>query len=184
MKYFQSGVNYIETREINYHEYLPDVWFPKKIERYFTPIEVADLPRKDQVILKTVIRTKQCRLNTDVVESLRLNLPPDTSVFGLKPEDDTPVAEKVAYLRQEIPRILKHRLDLEKLDNEIAGFYGEAPNLTLLRDQAADEAYALKGTIRLLTLDYIRFAADISALKPGGDFYELLEKNSIFYSFE
>ena len=144
MKYFQSGVNYIETREINYHEYLPDVWFPKKIERYFTPIEVADLPRKDQVILKTVIRTKQCRLNTDVVESLRLNLPPDTSVFGLKPEDDTPVAGKVAYLRQEIPRILKHRLDLEKLDDEISGAYGEDPDLTLLRDQVEYETDGLR----------------------------------------
>ena len=184
MKYFQSGVNYIETREIDYHEYLPDVWFPKKIERYFTPIEAADLPHVAEIILKTVIRTKQCRLNTDVVESLRLNLPPDTSVFGSKPEDDTPLAEKVAYLRQEIPRILKHRLDLEKLDNEIAEFYGKDPDLTLLRDQAADEAYALKETINLLILDYIRFAADSSALKPGGDFYELLEKNGIFYDFK
>ena len=182
-KYFQSGVNYIETREIDYHEYLPDVWFPKKIERYFTPIEAADMPHKGDVILKTVIHTKQCRLNTDVADALRLDLPPDTSVFGLKPEDNTPLAEKVAYLRQEIPRILKHRLDLEKLDNEIAEFYGKDPDLTLLRDQAADEAYALEETIRLLTLDYIRFAADVSALKPGGDFYELLEKNGIFYDF-
>ena len=184
MKYFQSGVNYIETREIAYHEYLPDVWFPKKIERYFTPIKGTDPAHKDAVILKTVIHTKQCQLNTDVAELLRLKLPSDTSVFGLKPEDDTPLAGKVAFLRQEIPRILKHRLDLEKLDNELAEFYGKDPDITLLRNQAADEAYALKGTIRLLTLDYIRFAADISALKPGGDFYELLEKNSIFYSFE
>ena len=185
MKYFQSGVNYIETREINYHEYLPDVWFPKKIERYFTPIEVADLPRKDQVILKTVIRTKQCRLNTDVVESLRLNLSPDTSVFGLKPEDDTPVAEKVAYLRQEIPRILKHRLDLEKLDDEIAGFYGEDPNLTLLRAQVEYETDGLRNsTISYLVSRYIQLTTDFSAFKPGGDFYELLEKNNIFYSFE
>ena len=185
MKYFQSGVNYIETREINYHEYLPDVWFPKKIERYFTPIEVADLPRKDQVILKTVIRTKQCRLNTDVVESLRLNLSPDTSVFGLKPEDDTPVAEKVAYLRQEIPRILKHRLDLDKLDDEMTGFYGEDPNLTLLRDQVGYETDGLRNsTISYLVSRYIQLTTDFSAFKPGGDFYELLEKNNIFYSFE
>ena len=185
MKYFQSGVNYIETREINYHEYLPDVWFPKKIERYFTPIEVADLPRKDQVILKTVIRTKQCRLNTDVVESLRLNLSPDTSVFGLKPEDDTPVAEKVAYLRQEIPRILKHRLDLDKLDDEMTGAYGKDPDLTLLRDQVEYETDGLKNsTISYLVSRYIQLTTDFSAFKPGGDFYELLEKNSIFYSFE
>ncbi len=184
MKYFQAGVNYIETREIAYHEYLPGVWFPKRIERSFTPIEAADLPRKDDVILKTVILTKRCQLNTDVAELLRLNLPPDTPVFGLKPENDTPVAEKIAYLRQEIPRILKHRLDLQKLSNELAEVYGEDPDLTLLRDQAADEASALKGTIRLLTLEYTRFTTDFSALKPGGDFYELLEKNNIFYSFE
>ena len=184
MKYFQSGVNYIETREIDYDEYLPDVWFPKKIERYFTPIEGEDPAHKAAVILKTVIHTKQCRLNTDVAELLHLNLPPDTSVHGLKPEDDTPLAKKVTFLRQEIPRILKHRLDLKKLDNEIAGSDGKDPDLTLLRDQAADEAFALKGTIDLLTLDYIRFAADSSALKPGGDFYELLEKNGISYSFE
>ena len=184
MKYFQAGVNYIETREIDYHEYLPDVWFPKKIERSFTPIKVADLPRKNEVILKTVIHTKRCQLNTDVAELLRLNLPPDTPVFGLKSEDDIPAAEKVAYLRQEIPRILKHRLDLDKLNVEFAEFYGEDPDLTLLRDQAADEASALKGTIRLLTLEYTRFTTDFSALKPGGDFYELLEKNNIFYSFD
>ena len=185
MKYFQSGVNYIETREINYHEYLPDVWFPKKIERYFTPIEVADLPRKNRGILKTVIRTKQCRLNTDVVESLRLNLPPDTSVFGLKPEDDTPVEEKTAYLRQEIPRILKHRLDLEKLDDEIAGFYGEDPDFTLLRDQVEYETDGLRNsTISYLVSRYIQLTTDFSAFKPGGDFYDLLEKNNISYSFE
>ena len=76
MNYFQSGVNYIETREIAYHEYLPDVWFPKKIERSFTPIEVVDLPHDAEVILKTVIHTKQCHLNTDVTELLRLKLPP------------------------------------------------------------------------------------------------------------
>ena len=132
-----------------------------------------------------MIRTKQCRLNTDVVESLRLNLPPDTSVFGLKPEDDTPVAEKIAYLRQEIPRILKHRLDLEKLDDEIAGFYGEDPDLTLLRDQVEYETDGLRGsTISYLVSRYIQLTTDFSALKPGGDFYELLEKNNIFYDFE
>ena len=185
MKYFQSGVNYIETREINYHEYLPDVWFPKKIERYFTPIEGADPAHKAAVILKTVIHTKQCRLNTDVAESLRLNLPPDTSVSGLKPEDDTPVAEKMAYLRQEIPRILKHRLDLEKLDDEIAGFYGEDPNLTLLRYQVGYETDGLRNsTISYLVSRYIQLTTDFSAFKPGGDFYELLEKNNIFYDFD
>ena len=178
-EYFQAGVNYIETREIAYYEYLPDVWFPKKIERSFTPLE------KNEVILKTVVLTKQCRLNTDVAESLRLNLPPDTPVFGLKPEDDTPAAEKVAYLRQEIPRILKHRLDLEKLRNELAEFYGEDPDLSLLGDQVTYEVNRLRhDTMSNLVSQYMRFTMDSSAFKPGGDFYELLKKNNISYSFE
>ena len=178
-EYFQAGVNYIETRKIAYHEYLPDVWFPKKIERYFTPME------KNEVILKTVIHTKQCRLNTDVAESLRLNLHPDTSVFGLKPGDDKPAAEKVAYLRQEIPRILKHRLDLEKLRNELAEFYGEAPDLALLMNQVTYEVNRLRhDTIGHLVSQYMRFTMDSSVFKPGGDFYELLKKNNISYSFE
>ena len=181
-EYFQSGDNYIETREIAYQEYLPDVWFPKKIERSFTPIDVAGLPDENEVPLKTVIHTKQCRLNTDVAESLRLNLSPDTSVFSLKPADDTPVAEKMAYLRQEIPRVLKHRLDLLKLRNELA--IGD-PNLTLLIRQTEDEVNELRwGTIFHLILEYQRFSPDSSAIKPGGDFYELLQQNNIFFRSE
>ncbi len=178
-EYFQAGVNYVETRKIAHHEYLPDVWFPKKIERYFTPME------KNEVILKTVVLTKACRLNTDVAESLRLNLPPGTPVFGLKPEDDKPAAEKVAYLRQEIPRILKHRLDLEKLRNELAEFYGEAPDLTLLINQVTYEVNRLRhDTVGHLVSQYMRFTMDASVFKPGGDFYELLKRNNISYSFE
>ena len=101
---FQVGNIYVETRKIEHHEYLPDVWFPKKIERYYTPLTDPDPQRKDQVILKkTVVHTQQCRLNTDVAELLHLNLPPDTHVLGLKPGVNAPKAEKVAFLRQEIP---------------------------------------------------------------------------------
>ena len=127
-----------------------------------------------------MIHTKQCRLNTDIAESLRLNLSPDTPVFGLKPADDTPVAEKMAYLRQEIPRLLKHRLDLLKLRSELA--VGDpTPNLTLLIRQTADEVNELRSeTIIHLISEYQRFSPDSSAIKPGGDFYELLEKNNIF----
>ena len=34
---FKRGVTYIRTRKIVYHEYLPDVWFPKRIERFTAP---------------------------------------------------------------------------------------------------------------------------------------------------
>ena len=85
-EHFKVGNIYVETRKIEHHEYLPDVWFPKKIERYYAPLTDPDPQRKDQVILKkTVVHTKQCRLNTDVAELLHLNLPPDAHVLGLKP---------------------------------------------------------------------------------------------------
>ena len=64
-EYFKGGDIYVETRKIDYHEYLPDVWFPKRIERYYTSLTDPDPQRKDQAILKTVVLTKQCQLNTD-----------------------------------------------------------------------------------------------------------------------
>ena len=39
-------------------------------------------------------------------------------------------------------------------------------------------------TISNLVSRYIQLTTDFSVFKPGGDFYELLEKNNIFYSFE
>ena len=117
---------------------------------------------------------------------LRLKLPPNIPVFGLKTQQTIHLYRKKShFLRQEIPRILKHRLDLEKLDDEIAGFYGENSDLTLLRDQAEYETDGLKDlTISHLVIRYIQLTTDFSAFKPGGDFYELLEKNNIFYDFE
>ncbi len=183
-EHFKVGDIYVETRKIDHHEYLPDVWFPKKIERYYAPMTDPDPQRKNQVILKTFVLTKQCRLNTDVAELLRLSLPPDTHVFGLKPELGAPTAEKVAYLRQEIPRILKHRLDLDKLNVELAEFYGEDPDLTLLRDQVYEESSKLLRTISDLGGRYITLTRDDSAFKSGGEFHDLMKQNHISISRE
>jgi len=69
-----AGVTYISTRKIEYHEYLTNVWFPKRIERTYGP-EGANF------IAKNVLLTKQCRLNTAVSDSFRLDMFLDTPVF-------------------------------------------------------------------------------------------------------
>ena len=183
--HFTVGNIYVETRKIDYHEYLPDVWFPKKIERYYAPLTDPDLPGKDQVILKkTVVHTQQCQLNTDVAELLRLDLPPDTPVLGLKPEPDAPKAEKIAFLRQEIPRTLNLRLDMLKLVEELAEFYAKDPDLSLLRDQVYEEWRKLIWTISDLRHRYTRLTNDDSAFKFGGEFHGLMKQNGISISSE
>ncbi len=183
--HFTVGGIYLETRKIEHHEYLPDVWFPKKIERYYAPLTDPDPQRKNQVILKkTVVHTQQCELNTDVAELLRLDLPPDTPVLGLKPEPDAPKAEKVAFLRQEIPRTLNLRLDMFKLVEELAEFYAKDPDLSLLRDQAHEESRTLMRTIFDLCHRYNRLTNDDSAFESGGEFHGLMKQNGISISSE
>ncbi len=180
---FQVGNIYVETRKIEHHEYLPDVWFPKKIERYYTPLTDMDPQGKDQVILKkTVVHTQQCRLNTDVAALLRLDLPPDAHVLGLKPEPDAPKAEKVAFLRQEIPRTLNLRLDMFKLVEELAEFGVRDPDLSLLRDQVYEESRTLMRTIFDLCSRYTLLTNDNSAFESGGEFHDLMKQNGISIS--
>ena len=179
-EHFTVGDIYVETRKIEHHEYLSDVWFPKKIERYYTPLTDADPQRKDQVILKkTVVHTQQCRLNTDVAALLRLDLPPDTPVLGLKPESDAPKAEKVAFLRREIPRTLNLRLDMFKLVEELAEFHAKDPDISLLRDQAHEESRKLIWIVSNLGHRYTRLTDDESAFKSGGEFHDLMKQNGI-----
>ncbi len=78
---FKFGVTYINTRKIEYHEYLPDVWFPKRIEKSIVPKVSSEKQNEESVLFKDVFITKQCQLNTDVSEELRLKLSPDTQVY-------------------------------------------------------------------------------------------------------
>ncbi len=182
-EYFRVGDVYVETRKIDYHEYLPDVWFPKRIERYYTSLTDPDPQRKDQAILKTIVLTKRCQLNTDVAELLHLNLPPDAHVLGLKPEPDAPKAEKVAYLRQEIPRTLNLRLDMFKLKDELkeelAEFHAKDPDLSLLMHQVHEASYQLMRTIFDLCHRYSQLTNDDSAFESGGEFHDLMKQNGI-----
>ncbi len=78
---FKAGVTYINTRKIEYHEYLPDVWFPKRIEKSIVPKESSEKQNGENVLFKDVFLTKQCQLNTDVSKLLRLDLSADTLVL-------------------------------------------------------------------------------------------------------
>ena len=71
--YTHEGVTYTGTRTIDYHEYLPNLWFPKRIER--------TLERGANVTVKHILLTKRCQLNTDVSGLLRLQISTDTSVY-------------------------------------------------------------------------------------------------------
>ena len=179
LSFFQPGITYVETREIDYQEYSPDIWFPKKIERYYIPNAVDEPQLKEQVILKTVIHTKQCEINTDVPKLFRLDLPPDTPVFGLRMEKDTPKTEKINYLREEIFRTLKRRLDLRKLDNNLVEFDRENPNVSLLRNQVHKEKSKLLHVISSIISEYILYSKDPSVIESGGLFYDLMEQNGI-----
>ena len=182
---FKVGNIYVETRKIEHREYLPDIWFPKKIERYYAPLTDPDPRRKDQVILKkTVVHTQQCQLNTDVAELFHLNLPPDTHVLGLKPGVNAPKAEKVAFLRQEIPRTLNLRLDMLKLFEALAELRARDPNLSLLTDQVHEESRKLIWIISDLGHRYNRLTNDDSAFKFGGEFHDLMKQNGISISGE
>ena len=76
-----NGVTYISTREIDYHEYLPNLWFPKRIENTLVTEELPEQQRGANFIFKSVLLTKRCQLNTDVSEVLRLQISTDTSVY-------------------------------------------------------------------------------------------------------
>ena len=179
LEYFQPGITYVETREIDYQEYSPDIWFPKKIERYYIPNAVEEPQLKEQVILKTVIHTKQCQINTDVTKLIRLDLPSDTPVFGLRMGKDTPKAEKIDYLREEIFRTLKRRLDLRKLDNKLVEFDRENPNVFLLRNQVHEEKSKLRHVISPIISEYMSYSKDSSVIESGGLFYDLMKQNGI-----
>lgn len=90
---FKASVTYIETREIDYHEYLPEIWFPERIEQSVAPLITEKPQRTGEIIRKTIVQTKECWVNTDVTEHLRLDLSPDTPVFDYETEQLRPAGE-------------------------------------------------------------------------------------------
>ena len=76
-----AGVTYINTRKIEYHEYLPNVWFPKRIEISTVPKVSSEHQNGEALLIKDIIITKNCQLNADVSKLLRLDISSDTPVF-------------------------------------------------------------------------------------------------------
>lgn len=183
---FKTGVVYMETLEFDYHEYLPGIYFPQKIERSFAPMIAADPrrewhpPRKGRVILKSVLLAKHCQLNTDVAKEFhRLDVAPETPAYNsLKT-----VPEKLTALHRVYPRVLERRLAaLDLIENEeLAQSARKDPDLRLLRNQADELVHNLRHATYLYNGEYAMFTRDRSAYEPGGDFYELMEKNHIAF---
>lgn len=183
---FNAGVAYMETLEFDYHEYLPGIYFPQKIERSFSPMIAADPrrewhpPRKGDVILKSVLLAKNCQLNTDVAKAFhRLDVSPETPPYNSLKTD----TEKLTALHRVYPRVLERRLaTLELNENEeLAQFAQKDPELRLLRNQANElTRNLLRITVRYNGA-YLLCTRDLSAYEPGGDFYELMEKNHIAF---
>ena len=183
---FKTGVTYMETLEFDYHEYRPGIYFPQKIERSFAPMIPADPrrewhpPRKGEVILKSVLLAKHCQLNTDVAKVFhRLDVSPETPAYGSLKTG----TEKLAALHRVYPRVLERRLAaLELIENEeLAQFATEDPEMLLLRNQADELANNLHHSTFRYNGEYLLCTRDLSAYEPGGDFYELMEKNHIAF---
>ena len=81
--YIRDDGTDIHTRKIDYHEYLPNVWFPKRIETSTVP-EKLPKQQEENFIFKNVLLTKQCRVNRDVGRLLRLDLSTNTSVLDYR----------------------------------------------------------------------------------------------------
>lgn len=183
---FKTGVAYMETLEFDYHEYLPGIYFPQKIERSFAPMIAVDPrrewqpPRKGRVILKSVLLAKHCQLNTDVAEIFHeLDGSPET-----RPYDSLKTStERLAALHRVYPRVLERRLAaLELIENEeLTQFARKDPELRLLRNQVDALANNLLHATVLYNGEYALFTRDLSAYEPGGDFYQLMEQNHIAF---
>lgn len=183
---FKTDVTYIETLEFDYHEYLPGIWFPQKIERSFAPMIAADPlrdphpPRKGDIILKSVLLAKRCQLNTDVAKTFhRLDVSSETPAYGSLKTG----TEKLTALHRVYPRVLERRLAALELcgNEELAAFAEKDPELLLLRNQAQEIANNLLHSTFRYNGEYVRFTRDLSAYEPGGDFYELMEQNHIAF---
>ena len=79
--YIRDDGTDIHTREIDYHEYLPNVWFPKRIETSTVPEKLPEQQQGANFTFKNVLLTKRCQVNADVSQLLALDLSTNTSVY-------------------------------------------------------------------------------------------------------
>lgn len=85
MSPFKNGVLYITERVISYKEYLPGIWFPKKMVQTIHPSLDGNQEKKGNILGKTTLQTIKCELNTDVSSLFQLDISDDTMVldFGV-----------------------------------------------------------------------------------------------------
>ena len=89
----KSGAHYLVERVLHYREYLPEVWFPEKVEETIYPLLAADPKKKGDRIGKTTLQAVKCELNTDVSRRFQLDVPEETLVFDYETGKERPLHE-------------------------------------------------------------------------------------------
>jgi len=90
------------------------------------------------------------------------------------------VAQQIAKIHIEIPRLLQERLDVLDLVEALAPSNGAPPELAPLREEFRQETRDLRTAVFNLSHEYLRYTnQDFSAFQPGGEFYDLMRQNNI-----
>ena len=91
--------------------------------------------------------------------------------------EDASTAQQLEKLHIEIPQKLQERLDLLDLIEELDDLSNDE-EARLIRQQAREKTEELMRTIFDLAAHYLLYSkGDISAFRPGGEFYDLMEQN-------
>lgn len=88
-----KGNLYVHERELEYKEYLPDIWFPHKIMYTLTPSLPVESQTKREILSRTTVQAVKCELNIDTSFVYRLDIAGETLVFDHGQGDVRPFSE-------------------------------------------------------------------------------------------
>ena len=93
------------------------------------------------------------------------------------------VAGRLEEVRVELPRALEDRIEVLQLSDELVSYvssHGITPELSALADKLNRERDELREKISGLCNEYLMYTLlDGSPFEPGGEYYELMERNGI-----
>ena len=90
---FEKGRYYLTERVLHHREYLPGIWFPKKIESTTHPLVATDVEKKGDLLGKTTLQVVTCELNTDVSNRFQLDVSGDTPIYDYRLAEQRPLRE-------------------------------------------------------------------------------------------
>lgn len=107
---------------------------------------------------------------------------PDTGVDpNAAPAAGEPdAAQQLAAIRRDLPPLLRERLHLFDLIEELAPSNGAPLELVPFREELREETRELRRAIFSRVGDYFRYSNDMSPFEPGGEFYDLLLENNMY----